>query len=95
MGLGLGQDAIAIKLRLASTIHKAVISHEDSNQHKNIKNKTYIYIYKKKKDCGAIQNREVDAVKDKNICYTLKSSKTKYTIIIKKTFKNPSNSKIN
>jgi len=45
MGLGLGQDAIAIKLRLASTIHKAVISHEDSNQHKNIKNKTY----KKKK----------------------------------------------
>jgi hypothetical protein len=30
---------------LASTIHKAVISHEDSNQHKNIKNKTY----KKKK----------------------------------------------
>ena len=49
MGLGLGQDAIAIKLRLASTIYKAVISHEDSNQHKNIKNKTYIYIYKKKK----------------------------------------------
>jgi hypothetical protein len=43
----LGQDAIAIKLRLASTIHKAVISHEDSNQHKNIKNKTY---KKKKKE---------------------------------------------
>jgi hypothetical protein len=77
MGLGLGQDAIAIKLRLASTIHKAVISHEDSNQHKNIKNKTY---QKKKK-------REVDAVKDKNICYTLKSSKTKYTIIMRRLSK--------
>ena len=84
MGLGLGQDAIAIKLRLASTIHKAVISHEDSNQHRNIKNKTY---KKKKKDCGAIQNREVDAVKDKNICYTLKSSKTKYTIIMRRLSK--------
>jgi hypothetical protein len=77
MGLGLGQDAIAIKLRLASTIHKAVISHEDSNQHKNIKNKTY----KKKK------KREVDAVKDKNIYYTLKSSKTKYTIIMRRLSK--------
>jgi len=75
MGLGLGQDAIAIKLRLASTIHKAVISHEDSNQHKNIKNKTY----KKKK--------EVDAIKDKNIYYTLKSSKTKYTIIMRRLSK--------
>jgi hypothetical protein len=76
MGLGLGQDAIAIKLRLASTIHKAVISHEDSNQHKNIKNKTY----KKKK-------KEVYAVKDKNIYYTLKSSKTKYTIIMRRLSK--------
>ena len=42
---------------------------------------------KKKKSCGAIQNREVDAVKDKNICYTLKSLKTKYTIIIRRLSK--------
>jgi hypothetical protein len=33
------------------------------------------------------KKREVDAVKDKNIYYTLKSSKTKYTIIMRRLSK--------
>jgi hypothetical protein len=46
----------------------------------NIKTLKTKHTKKKKK-------REVDAVKDKNICYTLKSSKTKYTIIMRRLSK--------